>query len=385
MPHGRVLEPAYAAPMEWAARIVCFAGGLFVVQAVLRSAIRTVVVPRGERVLLSRVVFLSMRGLYGIVTNRISDPEHREAVLARFAPMSLLALAASWVALVLLGFVPMYWAMSDITWEDSLLLSGSSITTLGFTAPNLVDALMAFVEAFIGLGLLAMLIAYLPTLYGHFSRREADVVKLETFAGSPPRASEMILRLHRVSRLDRLDEVWRDWEQWFVEVEESHTSQPSLVFFRSQHVTNSWITAAGTVLDTAALSLAALDQAPEPQAALTIRSGYLTLRAIADFYNLPHDDAPAPNDPISVSREEFDALLDELAAEGVALKADREQAWRDFAGWRVNYDTPLLGLCAICEAPLAPWSSDRSARFARPTVWRPRTWQIEPLDAPRSW
>jgi hypothetical protein len=385
MSGGLVLERVYAAPVEWVAKVVAFAVGLFVVQAVLRSAVRTVVVPRGERVLLSRVVFLSMRGLYGIVTRRISEPERREAVLARFAPMSLLALAASWVTLVLIGFVPMYWAMSDITWEDSLLLSGSSITTLGFTAPNLIDAIMAFIEAFIGLGLLAMLIAYLPTLYGHFSRREAEVVKLETFAGSPPSASGMILRLHRVSRLDRLDEIWKDWEQWFVEVEESHTSQPSLIFFRSQHVTNSWITAAGTVLDTAALSLAALDLGPQPQAALTIRSGYLTLRAIALFYNLPFDDAPAPNDPISISRTEFDAMLDGLEAEGVALKPDREQAWRDFAGWRVNYDTPLLGLCAICEAPAAPWSSDRAARFGRPTVWRPRSWRIAPLDAPRSW
>ena len=89
----------------------------------------------------------------------------------------------------------MYWAVSDISWKDALLLSGSSITTLGFTAPNLVDAVMSFVEAFIGLGLLAMLIAYLPTLYGHFSRREAEVVKLETFAGSPPRATEMIVQV----------------------------------------------------------------------------------------------------------------------------------------------------------------------------------------------
>lgn len=371
--------------MELVARVVAFVGGVFVVQAVLRSAVRTVVVPRGERVLLPRLVFLAMRSFYGLTTRHIAAPERREAVLARFAPMSLLLLAGCWVGIVLIGFVPMYWAMSDITWEDSLLLSGSSVTTLGFSAPNLVDAVMSFVEAFIGLGLLALLIAYLPTLYTHFSRREAEVVKLETFAGTPPRASEMILRLHRIERLGRLDEIWREWEQWFVEIEEGHTSQPSLVFFRSQHWTNSWITAAGTVLDTASLSLAALELPPDPQAALTIRSGYLTLRSIAQFYDLPFDDAPAPNDPISVTRAEFEAMLDELAAEGVPLVSDREQAWRDFAGWRINYDTPLLGLCALCEAPPAPWSSDRSARFSHPTVWHPRSWRIEPLDAPRSW
>ena len=130
------------------------------------------------------------------------------------------------------------------------------------------------------------------------------------------------------------------------------------------------------------MSLAALDLPPEPQAALTIRSGYLTLRAIASFYNLSFDDDPRPNDPISVTRAEFEAMLDELAAEGVPLKSDREQAWRAFAGWRVNYDTPLVGLCAFCEAPSAPWSSDRSDRFQRPTLFRPRRWKVAPLDNP---
>jgi hypothetical protein len=195
----------------------------------------------------------------------------------------------------------------------------------------------------------------------------------------------MILRLYRVQRLDRLGEIWKDWEQWFVEMEESHTSQPSLVFFRSQHATNSWITAAGTVLDMAALSLAVLDMPRDPQAALTIRSGYLTLRAIASYYNLPFDDAPHPNDPIAVRRQEFDDLLDELAAEGVPLKTDRDRAWRDFAGWRVNYDTPLVGLCALCAAPAAPWSGDRTQRFVPPRLLHPRTWRITPLDTPTSW
>lgn len=367
------------------ARIVAFTVGLFIVQAVLRSAVRTVVVPRAERVLLPRLVFLALRSFYGVIGRRSADLGRRDAALARFAPMSLLALAGAWVTLVLLGFVPMFWAMSDISWEDSVLLSGSSVTTLGFTAPNLIDAVMAFIEAFIGLGLLALLIAYLPTLYGHFSRREAEVVKLQTFAGTPPQASEMLKRLYRIDRLDRLGEIWQGWEQWFVEVEESHTSQPALVLFRSQRATNSWITAAGAVLDTAALSLAALDIPNEPQAALTIRSGYLTLRAIARYYNMPFDESPQPNDPIAVSRAEFESLLGELADVGVPLKHDRGQAWRDFAGWRVNYDEPLIGVCALCEAPPARWSSDRMARFTRPTLFHPRSWRIEPVDNPPSW
>jgi hypothetical protein len=67
-----------------------------------------------------------------------------------------------------------------------------------------------------------------------------------------------------------------------------------------------------------------------------------------------------PQDPISISRSEFDAVYDRLAAKGVPLKPDRDQAWLDFAGWRVNYDPVLLALADLTMAPPAPWSSDRS-------------------------
>ncbi len=45
---------------------------------------------------------------------------------------------------------------------------------------------------------------------------------------------------------------------------------------------------------------------------------------------------------------------------GVRLKPDRDQAWHDFRGWRVNYDKVLLSLASLTMAPYAPWSSDRS-------------------------
>ena len=56
---------------------------------------------------------------------------------------------------------------------------------------------VAFVEAALGLGLLAMLISYLPTIYGSFSRREVSVSQLAVRAGTPPSAPEMIIRAHR--------------------------------------------------------------------------------------------------------------------------------------------------------------------------------------------
>jgi hypothetical protein len=53
-------------------------------------------------------------------------------------------------------------------------------------------------------------------------------------------------------------------------------------------------------------------------------------------------------------------VLDRLAAIGVTIASDRDQAWQDFRGWRVNYDAVLLELAQFTMAPAAPWTSDRS-------------------------
>jgi hypothetical protein len=182
-----------------------------------------------------------------------------------------------------------------------------------------------------------------------------------------------------------MGEAWPAWQQWFVEIQESHTSQVALPLFRSQDPESSWITSAGAVLDAAALSNAAIDLPNDPEAALMLRAGFLSLQAIAKFFLVPIVENPKPNDPISVSRAEFDALLDEFTGAGIPIKADREQAWRDFAGWRVNYDLPLLALSRICAASPARWSSDRVERFRPPTLFHPQRWEIGPLTNPPSW
>jgi len=207
----------------------------------------------------------------------------------------------------------------------------------------------------------ALLISFLPTMYQQFSRREVLVSQLDTRAGTPPSPVALFRRAVRIGW--DADDLWTDWERWFAEVEESHTSYLALPFFRSPHHGRSWITAAGAILDSAALRSSVLDMPRSWQAELCIRSGYLALRRIAGSYGIVHDPDPAPTDPIAVVRDEFDAVVDELAAAGVPVKADRDQAWRDFAGWRVNYDTPLLALSGLVMAPYAPWSSDRGINY----------------------
>jgi hypothetical protein len=174
----------------------------------------------------------------------------------------------------------------------------------------------------------------------------------------------MLQRFHRIHGLERLSSYWPTWEVWFADIEESHTTLPALVFFRSPRAENSWIVSAGAALDAAAITLSAVDIPYEANAALCIRAGFLALRRIADYFDIPHPSDPHyPETPISVTRAEFDEALDKLAASGLPLKADRDQAWSDFAGWRVNYDSVLLVLCAMVMAPQAAWSSDRMPRL----------------------
>jgi hypothetical protein len=183
---------------------------------------------------------------------------------------------------------------------------------------------------------------------------------LEVRAGSPPSAVELIKRHQRIHGLDRMHDLFAAWEVWFADVAESHTSLAALVFFRSPKPEHSWVTAAGAVLDAASLAVSTVDMAPDVRANLCIRAGYLALRAVADFFRFPYDADPRPGDPISVTQEEYNWACAEMAAQGVPLKADLERAWRDFAGWRVNYDSVLLALADLTMAPEAPWSSDRA-------------------------
>jgi hypothetical protein len=188
-------------------------------------------------------------------------------------------------------------------------------------------------------------------------------------AGEPPSAIEMILRYNRIHVLDRMSEVWQEWENWFADIEESHTSLQPLVFFRSPRGDRSWVNAAGAVLDAAALTRSAIDIPADPQADLCIRAGFLALRHIADLFDIQYNPNPRfPDEPISITQTEFEEACKRLVDAGIPLKTDLQQAWYDFAGWRVNYDKVLLALAQITMAPKAAWISDRgqnSSKFSR--------------------
>ena len=337
--------------------------GVWLVIFVADAAIRTFVLPRGSVVFLTVAIFRSLRVVFGLFAPARRGYEARDRVMALYAPFALLMLPLTSLVIMFFAYTFIFAGLEHHGWRDALITSGSSLFTLGFERPpDLPSTLVTFTEALAGLGLLALVLAYLPSIYNSFSRREVAVTDLAIRAGTPPTPGEWLIRAHVTGFLYEMDPFWDTWMAWFTEIRETHTSYGSLVFFRSPNPNLSWITAAGSVLDTAAIRLAALDIPWTPNAPLCIRSGYLALRELAAFFGFDYDDDPAPDAPISVARDEFDEVCNRMTARGVPLRVDREQAWKDFVGWRVNYDAVLLTLASFVMAPYTPWVSDRSPR-----------------------
>src|SRR5437667_283240 len=82
---------------------------------------------------------------------------------------------------------------------------------------------------------------------------------LDARAGSPPSGPELLYRTGGAGARESLSELFGVWERWAADVLETHLSYPLLAFFRSPHDNTSWVTALGSVLDAATLTLTAIE------------------------------------------------------------------------------------------------------------------------------
>src|SRR6266566_7026326 len=75
--------------------------------------------------------------------------------------------------------------------------AGSSLFTLGFAVPaGAAPSAVVFAAAATGLVIVTLQIAYLPTLYAAFNRRETEVALLNARAGVPSWGPELLARTH---------------------------------------------------------------------------------------------------------------------------------------------------------------------------------------------
>jgi hypothetical protein len=363
-----------------AVRIVVGVLAVVGVAAVLASMLRTVVLPRGVPARLARIAFLAVYWLLRLrlrLTGR-SDYATRDRIFAVEAPLGLFAQLTTWAVLIWLLFAALFWSLTAATVDGptvsrALELSGSSMLTLGFDSPGgLSRQLAAFAAAGVGLSLLALVIAYLPTVYGAFSRREQLITKLSVRVGAPPSGPALLSSSWELGRFDQLEEVWGGWEDWFIELGESHTTFPQLSFFRSPRSSNHWVLASEAVLDAAALVTTACDVPRQSRSELCLRAGIHALISIADFLGIPHR-PPEPDAEIMLSEEKFDAAFSHLEDIGVPMHDDRASAWAAFRSVRARYEPLVAVLGRMTDAPRSDWSSwTEDTRRHTPPLLRPR-------------
>jgi hypothetical protein len=273
--------------------------------------------------------------------------------------LSLLALLGAWLLLFLLGFGLVLLAVEDGAFADALRSSGSSLFTIGFADVEGGASGVHFGAAATGLVVVALQIAYLPTLYSAFNRREMLVTLLETRAGAPAWGPEVLARHHLVGIVDNLPTFYAEWEQWAADVAETHTTYPTLIWFRSPQRLQSWVGGLLAVMDSAALYLSLSPSAAPSEARLCVRMGYTCIRRIADVLRIEYTADPRPDEAIALTYEEFAQGVAHLALVGFPMERTAEEAWPHFRGWRVNYETAVYALADRTVAAPALWSGLR--------------------------
>jgi hypothetical protein len=336
------------------------------------NVLRTLVLPRARA---SRLL-TSLWRFWRAVLRGLARPRQRYETLDRLlewlAPLTLVTQLLVWMLALFAGFGLLAYATDPGSgWVVALREAGSSLFTLGFAVPNRLRlTAVDFVAAASGPLIVALQIAYLPTLYSAYNRRETEVTLLRSLAGEPSWGPELLARQYLIGAVEQLQRVYQNWERLAADIGESHANYPVLMAFRSPKPYRSWIIAMLAVMDAAAMHLSLAPGTAPPGARLAIRAGFLALRDIADSRGIDYDPDPRPDAPIALTLEEFREGVRWAEDAGFRRERDVDDAWPDFKGWRVNYESLAYALARRHDAVPALWSG-------------PRDWPAEPMPPVR--
>jgi hypothetical protein len=341
--------------------VVAFASGFVIVALTVIGVIYVLILPRAPTgigrmsLLVIRVVHMAFRGM-----SRFSRTyEAKDAFLAPVAPVALVAQLLSWAGGLTVGYALMLVPTTHSFW----LGFTQSLTSL-FTVGAIHSGGRANVAIDITAGstwvvIVALQIAYLPSLYSKFAHREGLITLLETRAGSPTWGPELLIRHHFAGITDSIGGLYEEWERWAAEVSESHTTYPILLYFRSPDPWLSWVVALLTVLDAAAIQMAVAPKTAPTNARMLLHTGFTTFQRLALSMGWEIEENPDPDTPIELTFEEFAHAVNLLTRFGPTPERSAEEAWPDFCGWRVNYEHSAYRLADYFTAPPAQWSGNR--------------------------
>ena len=214
-------------------------------------------------------------------------------------------------------------------------------------------------EALTGFIFLALIVGYIPVLYGPFARREQTMLRLDARAGGDPTGVELLRR--HADCPDQLIAFLNDWEAQASALLEGYLSYPILAYYRSQHDEQSWLRSVVAVMDGCALIAVRADASPglRMQAHATFAMSRHLLVDLAYILSAaPHGDG---------------RLGDEDYARLRAVLPDLPPSPEPLAAMRHSYEPFAEGLCRALELNLPAWILDRHA----PDNWQTSAWDGE--------
>jgi hypothetical protein len=322
---------------------------------------------------IARGIYTALWRPWRMAATRLS-PAAEDTVLGFFGPLALLLQLVVWVLGLMIGFALLQWAFGSKLgsgahhFGDDVFFSSGEFLSAAVSRQPIGSAakVLALLEAATGVGVLFIVIGYLPSVYAAFSRREVAVSQLATRAGTPPTAVHLLRRISEHDRWTQLRDYLADAEAWVAELMETHLSYPLLAYYRSQHVNQNWLAALTTIVDTSAALVAAL---PKGEPAIAEQTYAIGRHALSD---LAHVFEVRPAEANRLTDEAFEALWRALEAnERVAIDPETLRDRLDHL--RAAYEPNAIGLSVALALPLPAWApGDQSRRAPRPARRRSR-------------
>ncbi|MFB7619312.1 hypothetical protein [Kitasatospora sp. NPDC056181] len=358
-------------------RLIHTLAGVLLLLLTIGSILRTLVVPRGLYSALVHRLWRMLRTLLRLSATPFGTYRAQDRAQTWLAPLILVGMLGVWLGAMLVAYTLLLHGTSELNWAVAFREAGSSLFTLGFASGERLHlSAIDFMAAASGPLVIALQIAYLPTLYGAYNRREVEVTLLQSRAGEPAWGPELLARQSLVDTENALPQLYRDWERLAADIGESHSNYPVLLSFRSPQPNRSWVVGLVAVMDAAAIHLAINPRSAPPEARLVLRAGFTALRDIARSLRVDFDPDPSPETPIRLTYTEFDAAVAMITAAGFPRERATADAWPHFHGWRVNYEALAYELARRSDAVPTLWTGPRDFHApaippARPADRRP--------------
>ena len=363
-----------------------FIAGVVVFLVVAWDAFEAIILPRRvtRKFRLTRFYYKFTWTTWKIYADLLKARKARETFLGYFGPISLLFLVGVWAIGLVFSFGLMQYGAGsavNVTAQSpglltDLYLSGTTFFTLGLGDVVPRSSLARFLvvaEAGFGFGFLAAVIGYLPFIYGAFAEREVNISLLDSRAGTPPTAGELLRRHSFTTGDEALRDLFKDWELWCAQLMESHLSYPVLAYFRSQHDNQSWIAALTAILDACALTIAGVEKSCSKQAELTFAIARHAVTDLSQVFGTP----PSALLVDCLPPKHLERLRTTLARHGMKLR-DSSETDEKLTELRRLYEPYVQALADLLDQRLPPWIPEKAQKDNwQTTAWAQVTGNLE--------